>query len=257
MSFDAISGSGVGNTAGQAQTLAQTAQAAQPAGAGKPAGTACPKDSVEISEQGKKLAATQKQEAAKIAGKNNVIASMTFKSGRTVNIEKVIFENESDALDQPGTFTDEHRATRGQKFGFRVNIFDPTGRTEKTFLLREDTILNEDESGKLQMKKYVEGAETEGNDLIIGLEGKNLRGGDGDDTIVELSGSHLDDYDYSLESLEIDTGNGNDTVFVQGDVSTGNRIMTGDGNDSVRVSLCRSEERRVGKECRSRWSPYH
>src|SRR5258708_39181385 len=22
-------------------------------------------------------------------------------------------------------------------------------------------------------------------------------------------------------------------------------------------SLCRSEERRVGKECRSRWSPYH
>ena len=27
---------------------------------------------------------------------------------------------------------------------------------------------------------------------------------------------------------------------------------------SYRVSvLCRSEERRVGKECRSRWSPYH
>ena len=24
-----------------------------------------------------------------------------------------------------------------------------------------------------------------------------------------------------------------------------------------RVLLCRSEERRVGKECRSRWSPYH
>ena len=23
------------------------------------------------------------------------------------------------------------------------------------------------------------------------------------------------------------------------------------------VSSCRSEERRVGKECRSRWSPYH
>ena len=26
-------------------------------------------------------------------------------------------------------------------------------------------------------------------------------------------------------------------------------------NTSLR--LCRSEERRVGKECRSRWSPYH
>ena len=23
------------------------------------------------------------------------------------------------------------------------------------------------------------------------------------------------------------------------------------------IMLCRSEERRVGKECRSRWSPYH
>ena len=23
------------------------------------------------------------------------------------------------------------------------------------------------------------------------------------------------------------------------------------------IDLCRSEERRVGKECRSRWSPYH
>src|SRR5256886_17157780 len=27
--------------------------------------------------------------------------------------------------------------------------------------------------------------------------------------------------------------------------------------DRVRAELRRSEERRVGKECRSRWSPYH
>ena len=27
--------------------------------------------------------------------------------------------------------------------------------------------------------------------------------------------------------------------------------------DRADVVLCRSEERRVGKECRSRWSPYH
>ena len=31
--------------------------------------------------------------------------------------------------------------------------------------------------------------------------------------------------------------------------------------ENIRVKylgkLCRSEERRVGKECRSRWSPYH
>ena len=35
----------------------------------------------------------------------------------------------------------------------------------------------------------------------------------------------------------------------------------GEGNDSVTLEqirqIPRSEERRVGKECRSRWSPYH
>src|SRR5258705_7780664 len=29
------------------------------------------------------------------------------------------------------------------------------------------------------------------------------------------------------------------------------------GTEYVRADLLRSEERRVGKECRSRWSPYH
>ena len=33
-------------------------------------------------------------------------------------------------------------------------------------------------------------------------------------------------------------------------------IIVEDGNIRIR-KLCRSEERRVGKECRSRWSPYH
>ena len=30
-----------------------------------------------------------------------------------------------------------------------------------------------------------------------------------------------------------------------------------DGEEMQENTLCRSEERRVGKECRSRWSPYH
>ena len=30
-----------------------------------------------------------------------------------------------------------------------------------------------------------------------------------------------------------------------------------DGKFIEEIGLCRSEERRVGKECRSRWSPYH
>ena len=30
-----------------------------------------------------------------------------------------------------------------------------------------------------------------------------------------------------------------------------------DGADAGSITIQRSEERRVGKECRSRWSPYH
>ena len=34
-------------------------------------------------------------------------------------------------------------------------------------------------------------------------------------------------------------------------------LLEGIGEDVNREGLQRSEERRVGKECRSRWSPYH
>ena len=35
------------------------------------------------------------------------------------------------------------------------------------------------------------------------------------------------------------------------------RLLGIDGVNDMDVPLPRSEERRVGKECRSRWSPYH
>ena len=38
--------------------------------------------------------------------------------------------------------------------------------------------------------------------------------------------------------------------------TTGALIMSNDG-DFANMIMHRSEERRVGKECRSRWSPYH
>ena len=45
------------------------------------------------------------------------------------------------------------------------------------------------------------------------------------------------------------------------DLEAGSDFKEGDARCSVRVferySTMRSEERRVGKECRSRWSPYH
>src|SRR2546430_3364149 len=36
-----------------------------------------------------------------------------------------------------------------------------------------------------------------------------------------------------------------------------NRLLKKDLKPGMFLSLLRSEERRVGKECRSRWSPYH
>ena len=41
-------------------------------------------------------------------------------------------------------------------------------------------------------------------------------------------------------------------------MASGKEIGVSEACDYLsRVGLCRSEERRVGKECRSRWSPYH
>ena len=35
------------------------------------------------------------------------------------------------------------------------------------------------------------------------------------------------------------------------------RTLLGKGAEKSNIIVFRSEERRVGKECRSRWSPYH
>ena len=40
-------------------------------------------------------------------------------------------------------------------------------------------------------------------------------------------------------------------------ISSIDDVMDHVQNDGLRGVLKRSEERRVGKECRSRWSPYH
>src|SRR2546422_5362345 len=50
------------------------------------------------------------------------------------------------------------------------------------------------------------------------------------------------------------------TAAIPGGFGTGkcvapDTLVMNPGGDSVRID--RSEERRVGKECRSRWSPYH
>src|SRR5260221_13881934 len=50
-------------------------------------------------------------------------------------------------------------------------------------------------------------------------------------------------------------------IFVEGPLPSTKRALMAEGSEvlvkSALGSLQRSEERRVGKECRSRWSPYH
>ena len=47
-----------------------------------------------------------------------------------------------------------------------------------------------------------------------------------------------------------------ETIHIHNDLNS--TILLGvDDQDQVPMPLSRSEERRVGKECRSRWSPYH
>src|SRR5256885_5903508 len=46
--------------------------------------------------------------------------------------------------------------------------------------------------------------------------------------------------------------------LVEGELAIRRRIvLRAFGADELDVHVARSEERRVGKECRSRWSPYH
>src|SRR3712207_8399329 len=55
----------------------------------------------------------------------------------------------------------------------------------------------------------------------------------------------------SIEALHADLGLG-DRVRLLGNRSDVPRLLA-----AADVATLRSEERRVGKECRSRWSPYH
>src|SRR2546430_2782940 len=64
-------------------------------------------------------------------------------------------------------------------------------------------------------------------------------------TVAEVSGNAERASDVARHSVEV-AHKGGDAVR-----------RTIDGMNTIRETIQRSEERRVGKECRSRWSPYH
>ena len=73
---------------------------------------------------------------------------------------------------------------------------------------------------------------------------------------LTLTGSHVGRH------LNTRGGNGDDTVTLDAsEVASKSSFLLGEGDNTVELKSSsragRSEERRVGKECRSRWSPYH
>ena len=76
---------------------------------------------------------------------------------------------------------------------------------------------------------------------------------------VEIRVVHLDPFRDGVNHILI--GNG----IIIGDYDVKNEVRVGQSLDDAEIMhaefwidlIQRSEERRVGKECRSRWSPYH
>ena len=98
------------------------------------------------------------------------------------------------------------------------------------------------ETTELSLKHGVDRIEALGSDaLAVGTDGKDLHF-----TAVRLG----DSPEVADEYVRKDAS--------QGELRSQGFFYKPDGADSGVLGLpIRSEERRVGKECRSRWSPYH
>jgi hypothetical protein len=211
-------------------------------------------DTVDISQEARDLAAAQKDADAETAGASiipdglivDTVASATTKSGRQISVQRYSSAPASEIYGY---------TKQSAGFGYTVSVLDATGKAEQQFKLSQDTIISEQEDGTLRIGNYTNGDETSGNDFIIGMNGKELSGGDGDDTIVDLtadrasargnktiaagniSGGAGDDTVVLVgKSIEasVDTGDGNDTITASGDLSTTN-ISTGAGDDKISV----------------------
>ena len=71
--------------------------------------------------------------------------------------------------------------------------------------------------------------------------------------VIELS-----DSSYKVEGDDLYLDKNNQIVLPRGAITIEEtKAPYGHGVEKKKYILTRSEERRVGKECRSRWSPYH
>jgi len=100
-----------------------------------------------------------------------------------------------------------------------------------------------------------QGGQVRANDAdVVNLCANNYLGLANHPAIREAAHRALDRYGYGMASVRFICGT--QTVHKQLEAALSKFLGT---EDTVLYSSCwdRSEERRVGKECRSRWSPYH
>ena len=75
------------------------------------------------------------------------------------------------------------------------------------------------------------------------------------DTIVNIYAPNTGAALYVRQMLMAIKGEIDSNTIILGDFNT--PLTTVDRSSKQKINKERSEERRVGKECRSRWSPYH
>ncbi len=162
-------------------------------------------------------------------GSTELLGTATTKSGRQVSISQFVAGGQG----QPA------------QVGYAVSISGDANHEAQSFQVAGDSIINEDENGELHISAYSAGKETNGDDIIIGSGGGALSGGQGNDTIFDVSpnlpksisgGDGNDTIIVATNSLEdtIDAGAGDDKLIVKGGI-LGGEIKMGDGNDSVQA----------------------
>jgi len=165
---------------------------------------------------------------------------------------------------QPLDVTYEITYTSGTTTGIPVPFFNTTydmynislqlrRMAEISWMTPRDTVLNLFPYGNLPhvgFYRTIHLASTVGMRLVNGLVGKDEPGFElhrSVDEVLELAEMH---------GASVLTGTGR---YARRTILRGGQLGT--DLSSLRpepgTNVCRSEERRVGKECRSRWSPYH
>ena len=100
------------------------------------------------------------------------------------------------------------------------------------------------------------GLQNPGVERVISEELPKLKKVFGKPVMANISGFSVEDYVYTAERLDSEDQIGWFEVNISCPNVHGGGMSFGTDPKSA-SQVIRSEERRVGKECRSRWSPYH